>query len=112
MGKSSSSNEDKQRVKFLEAENALKKDFEQKIRDIKMNHQYEIDKLKQQGNSSSDELRGKYEKQINELNQSIKELNEKNEKHLKSLEGDSKSKESDLRKVRKTYHNYSFNRRN
>ena len=103
LSKNSASSEDKLRIKFLEAENQIKKDFEQKIRDIKLNQQYELDKLKQSSSSSSDELRIKFEKQIIDLNKIIDGLRSEIEGNKKNFEGDIKSKEEKLRKVIKIF---------
>jgi len=64
-----------------------------------MNHQYDLDKIKQQSSSNTDEIRIRFEKQILELKNQIEQLKLEKEKNEKNLLGDMKNTESNLRNV-------------
>jgi len=64
-----------------------------------MNHQYDLDKIKQQSSSNTDEIRIRFEKQILELKNQIEQLKLEKEKNEKNLLGDIKNTESNLRNV-------------
>jgi len=64
-----------------------------------MNHQYDLDKIKQQSSSNTDEIRIRFEKQILELKDQIEQLKLEKEKNEKNLLGDMKNTESNLRNV-------------
>jgi len=64
-----------------------------------MNHLYDLDKIKQQSSSNTDEIRIRFEKQILELKNQIEQLKLEKEKNEKNLLGDMKNTESNLRNV-------------